>query len=141
MSARALAAALLNEGGTEAALVDPDVPVGSGGPAALAASGPRAAADPGEYELLVEEILEGSLLHYETQRVVRTDDPDLALLVGDHLYARGLSRRAARGDLESVVALADVIAAVARAHAEGTPEATAAAWELGARRVGWGAEA
>ena len=68
------------------------VPVGSGGPGRLAASGPRAAADPGEYELLVEAIYEGYLLHYAESRLLASEDPNLALLAGDRLYALGLER-------------------------------------------------
>jgi hypothetical protein len=158
VSAERLARSLLDRGGTVAELVDPSSaevvrsseaarPPGAArlpeagapaGPALLAASGPRASEHRDEYELLVETILEGSLLHYGPQRVVRTGDPDLALLVGDQLYALGLSRLAALGDLEAVSALADVIASVARSHAEGDPAGAAAAWDAGARRVGWG---
>jgi hypothetical protein len=103
---------------------------------ALAASGPRAAAAPEEYGLLVEAIHEGSLLHYASGRVLDPADPDLALLAGDRLYAIGLDRLAALGDVEAVAALADVISAVARAHAEGEPARAESAWEAGARAVG-----
>jgi len=47
-------------------------------------------------------ILEGSLLHYGAPRVVRCEDPDLALLLGDQLYALGLSRLAQLDDLDAV---------------------------------------
>jgi hypothetical protein len=103
---------------------------------ALVASGPRAAAAPDEYALLVEAIREGSLLHYAAGRVLDPADPDLALLAGDRLYAIGLDRLAALGDVEAVAALADVISAVARAHAEGEPGRAETAWEAGARAVG-----
>jgi len=142
--AQALREALRAHGGTVAALLDGlgDGPaLSSPGPAQVAASGPRAAADPAEYELLVEMIREGSLLHYGPQRVVRTDDPDLALLVGDQLYALGISRLAALGDLEAVGVLADVIAAVAQACAAGDSAAADAVWAEGARAVGWGRDA
>ena len=141
--AEALREALRAHGGTVAGLLD-EAPAGAldaPGPAQVAASGPRAATDPAEYELLVEMIREGSLLHYGPQRVVRTDDSDLALLVGDQLYALGLSRLAALGDLEAVQVLADVIAAVAQAQATSDRAAAAAAWDDGARAVGWGREA
>jgi hypothetical protein len=108
------------------------------GPAQIAAGGPRAARRPEEYELLIEMILEGAHLHYGPQRVVRTDDRDLALLLGDQLYAMGLSRLAALGDLAAVRELADVISRVAQAHADGDPEKADAAWEAGAMAVGWG---
>jgi hypothetical protein len=102
----------------------------------LVASGPRAAAAPEEYALLVESIREGSLLHYDSGRVLDPADPDLALLAGDRLYAIGLDRLAALGDVEAVAALADVISRVAQAHAEGEPARAETVWEAGARSVG-----
>ena len=51
------------------------------------------------YPLLVEAIREGYLQHYATGRVVRPEDPDLALLAGDRLY--GARSRAARGGRRS----------------------------------------
>ena len=85
---------------------------------ALAASGPRAADAPAEYTLLVESIREGYLLHYETPRLVVGADGDLRLLAGDYLYALGLERLAARGDLDAVQELADLISLSAQVHAE-----------------------
>ncbi len=122
----ALADAIGSDAGTDA------------GPAQLAASGPRARARAGEYELLLEMILEGSRLHYGTGQVVSTDDRDLALLLGDQLYALGLSRLAAIGDLDAVAELADVISLVAQAHADGDAELAEAVWEAGAVAIGWG---
>ena len=84
-------------------------------------------------------ILEGSRLHYGEPRVVQPDDPDLALLLGDQLYALGLSRLAALGDLDAVAELADVISLVAQAHAAGDADLAEAVWEAGAVAVGWGA--
>lgn len=63
-----------------------------------------------------------------TPCVVATPDADLALLAGDRLYALGLERLAAAGDLEAVAALARTIAACARAGAEAAPERARAAW-------------
>jgi hypothetical protein len=108
------------------------------GAAQLAAAGPRAAGAPDEYELLLEMILEGARLHYGPPRVVCTDDPDLALLVGDQLYALGLERLAALGDLDAVAELADTISLVAQAHASGDRELADAVWEAGVLAVGWG---
>ncbi len=88
---------------------------------ALAAAGPRAAEAPDEYLLLVEAIREGYLLHYESSRLIQGADPDLRLLAGDYLYALGLERLAARGDLDAVGELADLISLVAQIHAEGEP--------------------
>jgi hypothetical protein len=87
----------------------------------LAAAGPRAADQPAEYALLIETIREGFLLHYGRPRVVVGADPELALLAGDYLYARGLERLAALGDLEAVRELSDLISLSAQLHAEGRP--------------------
>lgn len=88
-----------------------------------------------EYALLVEAIREGELLHYATGRVLAPEDPDLALLAGDRLYALGLARLAELGDLDAIAALADVIADSARAYAEDRPRDAAAAWDAGLRRI------
>jgi hypothetical protein len=88
----------------------------------LAAAGPRAAEAPEEYTLLMEAIREGYLLHYETPRLIEGADPDLRLLAGDYLYALGLERLAARGDLEAVRELADLISLSAQIHAESEAE-------------------
>ena len=100
--------------------------------------GPRAAGREADYALLVEAIVEGYLQHYGTGRVVRPDDPDLALLAGDRLYALGLARLAELGDLAAVAELADVISLAAQAHAEGDPERARAIWQAGAAAVGHG---
>ena|SRR5438874_4049416 len=108
------------------------------GPPQKAAAGPRAAGREAEYELLLEMILEGSLLHYGSPRVIQTSDRDLALLLGDQLYALGLARLAALGDLHSVAVLADVISQLAQAHAEGDAARAGEIWEAGAVAIGWG---
>ncbi|MGH2890326.1 MAG: hypothetical protein ACRDNJ_11930, partial [Solirubrobacteraceae bacterium] len=108
------------------------------GPPQLAASGPRAREHRDEYELLLEIILEGSLLHYGSPRVVSCRDADLALLLGDQLYALGLSRLAALGDLEAVAELADVISLVAQAQAADDRSLADAIWDAGAVAIGWG---
>jgi hypothetical protein len=97
----------------------------------LAAAGPRAAEAPQEYLLLVEAIREGYLLHYGAPRLIRGADADLSLLAGDYLYALGLERLAARGDLEAVGELADLISLAAQIDAEGASGAdqtTRALW-------------
>lgn len=134
--------ALLAEGGTIAELIsDQDPSWGSSLPARLAAAGPRARGFEAEYELLVEMIFEGCRLHYGPQRVVRTADPDLALLLGDQLYALGLARLARLGDLESIGELADVISLVAQAQVARVPELADAVWIAGAVAIGWGTDA
>jgi hypothetical protein len=106
----------------------------------LAAAGPRAAAAPGEYALVIETIREGYLLHYEHPRLIAGADDDLALLAGDHLYARGLERLAALGDLESVRELADLISLSAQLHAEGR-KGGGELWLASVAAVGAGADA
>jgi hypothetical protein len=130
-----LAAALRDEGGLLAgALVEP--PNGAETPLAdIVAAGPRATGHPADLALVVEAVHEGSLLHHGTPRVLDAGDPDLALLAGDRLYALGLERLAAAGDLESVRILARVIADVAAAAAAGRHEDVAAIWAEGARSV------
>ena len=51
---------------------------------------------------MIEAVREGYLLHYGEPRIVVGADTDLALLAGDYLYALGLERLAALGDLEAV---------------------------------------
>lgn len=135
-----LVEALRAEGGTLAELtgLPSDGVAEAAGPAQLAASGPRVADRAADYELLLEMIFEGSLLHYGSARVVQTEDPDLALLLGDQLYALGLARLAALGDLEAVDALATVISRLAQVHAEDGGETAEEIWVEGARAVGWG---
>jgi hypothetical protein len=139
-----LTALLLAEGGLMATLVAPAPAAGPEGrsaedaPARLAAAGPRAEGRREEYELLVEAIYEGYLLHYGEARVLRTSDPDLGLLAGDELYAIGLARLVALGDTIAVAELADTITLSALAHAGGSPPLAGAVWEAGARAVGWG---
>ena len=108
---------------------------------AFAAAGPRAEGRGADVAFVVEAIREGYLLHYASGRLLREDDRDLMLLAGDHLYALGLARLAALGDLAAVTELADVISLGAKAHAEGRPELAEAAWAAGAAAVGWGADA
>jgi len=83
----------------------------------------------------IEAVHEGYLLHYGEPRAFAGMDADLRLLAGDALYALGLSRVAERGDLEAVAELSNLIAAAARAHAEGDPARAAALWSDSARRL------
>jgi hypothetical protein len=141
MSLAALHDALAAEGGTVAeALRAPSEATPAPGPPQLAASGPRAAGRREQYELLLELVLEGSLLHYGTPRVLGPEDPDLALLLGDRLYALGLERLAALGDLEAVAELGELISLLAQAHLRESGPLTAAVWEAGATAIGWGSD-
>ena len=67
---------------------------------------------------------------------MRSDDEDLELLAGDRLFALGLDRLAASGDLEAIAVLSDVIADCARAAAEGRQDDIEAVWRRGAASIG-----
>lgn len=142
---------LLAEGGLLAdAVVGTDAApgVGSAGmdlsdpePARLAASGPRVADRAADIAFAVAAVHEGYLLHYDRATIVDpAGDEDLALLAGDRLYALGLDRLAAIGDLAAVAELADVIARCADAHAAGAEGLAADIWAAGAIAIGWGRE-
>ena len=77
-------------------------------------------------------VREGHDLHYGGE----AEDPDLALLDGDRLYAAGLEALAAEGDLEAIRALADLISDCARAAAEDARGAASEAWGATALRLG-----
>jgi hypothetical protein len=131
----ALADGLRADGGLLAgATVDP-APGAAAPLGERAASGRATGTRAADYALLVEAIHEGYLAHYGQGRVLRSPDPDLELLAGDHLYAQGLERLADLGDLEAVEILAGVIASCAQAHAEGRPQDAAEAWRTGAEAV------
>jgi hypothetical protein len=135
---------LHGEGGLMATLVDSAATVDgsasgpASSPALVAAEGPRAEGRREEYELLVEAIYEGYLLHYGSPRVVRTPEADLGLLAGDQLYAIGLARLVGLGDTLAVAELADTITLSALAQGAGEPALADAVWAAGARAVGWG---
>jgi hypothetical protein len=108
--------------------------------APFVALGPRCEAAPGEYGLVIESIREGFLLHYGTPRILAGLDSDLALLTGDHMYALGLERLAALGDLEAVRELADLISLCAQIAAEPAgDEAPDALWLASATAIAAGA--
>lgn len=114
LALRALAAELRAENSVVTPyVVDPTAEPALG---LLAAGGPRAATHPAAYALVVESVREGYLLHYRRGRVVADADADLALLAGDYLYALGLERLAALGDLEAVRELCDLISLAAQVH-------------------------
>jgi hypothetical protein len=104
----------------------------------LAASGPGAAAAPGEYSLVVEAVREGYLLHYGEPRILAGHDADLALLAGDYLYALGIERLAALGDAGAVRELADLIGLCARLHTERREGEAPALWRATAIAIGGG---
>ena len=92
-----------------------------------------------DLELVLESVHEGYLLHHGTPRVIRSDDPDLALLAGDRLYALGLELLAQAEDIASVRSLSEAIALCAHAHAADSPSLADAVWEATTSELGWGA--
>jgi hypothetical protein len=72
-----------------------------------------------QFALGVESIYEGYLLHYGRPRLFAPADDDTALLLGDYLYAHGLVRVGATGNVAAVRDLAELISLCAQARAEG----------------------
>src|SRR5262249_9529988 len=72
-------------------------------------------------------IYEGYLCHYGRPRLFSPDDDELALLLGDYLYAHGLVRISATGRVGAVVQLAELISICSRLRAE-SESGDAEAW-------------
>jgi hypothetical protein len=93
-------------------------PAAVGAPLAdLLAAGPHTGAQGALYGRVIECVHEGYLLHYGVPRLLEPPDPDLSLLAGDYLYAKGIGLLASIGDLAAVAVLADLISASAELHA------------------------
>jgi hypothetical protein len=127
----------------EGSVISPYVVAPAGEPlhGRLAAAGPRAAAVPSEYALVVETVREGYLLHYGAARLLAGHDPDLALLAGDYLYALGIERLAGLGDSDAVAELAELISLSAQIHSEDREDLAPPLWLAAAVAVGCGADA
>jgi hypothetical protein len=95
---------------------------------------PPAAGD----SLVVESVREGYLLHYGEPRLLAGHDPDLALLAGDYLYALGIERLAAQGDIAAIRVLADLISDCARLHTEGREGEIPGLWQDAVAKIGGG---
>ncbi|MGH3061552.1 MAG: hypothetical protein ACRDNA_09100, partial [Gaiellaceae bacterium] len=74
---------------------------------------------PARFALGLESIYEGYLLHYGRPRLFTPGDSDTAILLGDYLYAHGLVRVAAHGEVAVVADLAALISRCAQLRAEG----------------------
>jgi hypothetical protein len=92
---------------------------------------------PGDLALGVETIYEGYLVHYGRSRLFAPPDEDTALLLGDYLYAHGLVRVAATGDVGAVSDLAELISLCAQGRADGR-DGDGAAWAATAALLGRG---
>jgi hypothetical protein len=90
---------------------------------------------PPRFALGLETIYEGYLVHYGRARLFAPGDEETALLLGDYLYAHGLVRIAATGELDAVVALAELISTCAHLRAE-QAEGDGDAWVGAVRRLG-----
>jgi hypothetical protein len=66
----------------------------------------------------LETIYEGYLSHYGTPRLFAPPDDDVALLLGDYLYAHGLVRVAAYGETDAVGDLSELISLSSQLRAE-----------------------
>jgi hypothetical protein len=92
---------------------------------------------PSQHALGLETIYEGYLVHYGRPRLFAPPDADVALLLGDYLYAHGLLRVAQSGDVEAVSDLAELISLCAQGRADGR-DGDGVAWAATAARLGSG---
>jgi hypothetical protein len=92
---------------------------------------------PPELRIGVETIYEGYLVHYGRSRLFAPRDPDVALLLGDYLYADGLVRVAEAGSVNAVADLAELISLCAQRRAEGR-DGDGVAWAATAALLGEG---
>jgi hypothetical protein len=93
-------------------------------------------ADP-RFAVGLETIYEGYLAHYGTSRLFAPPDPDVALLLGDYLYAHGLVRIASYGDTDAVADLSELISLCSQLRAEDT-EGDGPLWAASAALLGAG---
>jgi hypothetical protein len=70
------------------------------------------------FALGLETIYEGYLTHYGVSRLFAPSDPDVALLLGDYLYAHGLVRIASFGETDAVADLSELISLCSQLRAE-----------------------
>jgi hypothetical protein len=85
----------------------------------------------------LETIYEGYLAHYGTPRLFAPADPDLALLLGDYLYAHGLVRIASFGQTDAVSDLSELISLCSQLRAEDA-DGDGALWAASAALLGTG---
>jgi hypothetical protein len=87
------------------------------------------------FALGFETIYEGYLVHYGRPRLFAPAGDHVAILLGDYLYAQGLVRIAATGDLGAVAALAELISTCAALRADGA-DGDGDEWVAASRRLG-----
>jgi hypothetical protein len=84
---------------------------------------------------VLEAVYEGYLLHYGEPRAFVGMDEDLRLLAGDALYAVGLARLAATGDMAAVAELADLISLTSETRIAGRPDVAEELWQASVRAL------
>ena len=89
------------------------------------------------YGLGIETIYEGYLVHYGHARLFSPSDSDIAILLGDYLYAHGLVRIADTGNVNAVADLAELISLCSQARAD-RRDGEGAAWAATAAELGSG---
>jgi hypothetical protein len=87
------------------------------------------------FALGLETIYEGYLVHYGRPRLHDPEDGNTALVLGDYLYAQGLARIAALGQVDAVSDLAELISVCAQTQADDR-EGDGAAWAATAALLG-----
>ncbi|HET8607292.1 MAG TPA: hypothetical protein VFL66_09720 [Gaiellaceae bacterium] len=90
------------------------------------------------FALGLETIYEAYLVHFGRPRLFAPPDADTALLLGDYLYAHGLVRIAACGEVDAVSDLAELISLCGQLRAE-RRDGDGAAWAATATLLGAGA--
>ena len=85
----------------------------------------------------VETIYEGYLVHYGRSRLFAPPDEDVALLLGDYLYAHGLVHVSDAGAVDAVGDLAELLSLCAQCRAEEI-DGDGAAWAATTARLGSG---
>ena len=92
---------------------------------------------PERFMLGLETIYEGYLVHYGRPRLFSPSEGDVALLLGDYLYAHGLVRIADHHVVDAVADLAELISICAQVRAEGRSD-DGPAWAASAALLGDG---
>ncbi|HEY8030122.1 MAG TPA: hypothetical protein VIE38_11485 [Gaiellaceae bacterium] len=87
----------------------------------------------------LETIYEGYLSHYGEPRLFTPGDPDVALLLGDYLYAHGLVRIASFGETDAVADLSELISLCSQLRAENA-DGDGALWAASAALLGTGSK-
>jgi hypothetical protein len=89
------------------------------------------------YRLGLETIYEGYLVHYGRSRLFAPAGREVAVVLGDYLYAQGLVHIAETGDVTAVADLAELISLCSQARANGS-DGDGVAWAATAAQLGRG---